>query len=124
MRAGETVQSDVFGIEDRNEGSRHTLLLRGELDIASAPSLEGMFQELCQGGARELVLDLSQLAFMDSTGLNAILRCRKLSGEHDCKLGLVPGPRSVQRVFELTHVLDRLPFRDPGEAQPAWPQAS
>jgi anti-sigma B factor antagonist len=118
------VQSDGFSIEDRDEGSRHTLLLRGELDIASAPALEGAFQQLCEGDARELVLDLSQLAFMDSTGLNAILRCRTLSGEHGCELGILPGPRPVQRVFELTQVLDRLPFRDPGEAQPAWPRAS
>ena len=118
------MQSEAFSIEDRDEGSRHTLLLRGELDIASAPALEGAFQQLCQSDAQELVLDLRELTFMDSTGLNAILKCRTLSAEHRCDLGILPGPRPVQRVFELTQVLDRLPFRDPGESQPAWPKAS
>lgn len=118
------MEADAFSIEDRSDGSAHALLLRGELDIASAPALEGAFQQLCEGGARELVLDLSRLEFMDSTGLNAILKCRTLCEEHQCELGLVPGPRPVQRVFELTRVLDRLPFREPDAARQAWPRAS
>jgi anti-sigma B factor antagonist len=117
------VEPDPFSIEDHQAGRRHTLVLRGELDMASAPALEGMLQELCEGGAQELVVDLSELTFMDSTGLNAILKSRTLCAEHVCDLGLIPGRRPVQRVFELTHLLDRLPFRNAGEAQRAGPPA-
>jgi anti-sigma B factor antagonist len=113
------VEHDPFSIENHQAGPRHTLVLRGELDMASAPALEGTLQELCEGGAQELVVDLSQLTFMDSTGLNAILKSRTLCEEHVCELGLIPGRRPVQRVFELTHLLDRLPFRHAGEAQRA-----
>jgi anti-sigma B factor antagonist len=113
------VQSDGFSIEARQSGRRHTLILRGELDMASAPALEGMLQELCEEGAQELLVDLSELTFMDSAGLNAILKSRTLCEEHLCDLGLIPGRRTVQRVFELTHLLDRLPFRGAGEAQRA-----
>jgi anti-sigma B factor antagonist len=118
------VESDGFGIEDRHEGVRHTLVLRGDLDMASAPALEGMLQELCEGGAQELVLDLRQLDFMDSTGLNAILKSRTLCEEHLCDLALIPGRRPVQRVFELTQLLDRLPFREAGDGQRARPTRS
>jgi anti-sigma B factor antagonist len=118
------VGPDAFSIEDRQEGERHTLLLKGDLDMAGAPALEGMLQELCAGGARELVIDLRQLNFIDSTGLNAILRSKTLCEESLCDLGLIPGGKRVQRVFELTRVLDRLPFRNPGEARRAGPAGS
>jgi anti-sigma B factor antagonist len=115
------VEFDAWGIRDSSEGDRHTLALTGELDMVGAPELEGMAQQLCEGGARELVLDLRQLEFIDSTGLTAILRCRTLCEEHMCELCLIPGRRRVQRVFELTRLLDRLPFRKPSEAERAGP---
>jgi anti-sigma B factor antagonist len=113
------VESEAFMLEERSEGQRQVLVLGGELDMASAPALEGMFQQLCEGGAQELVLDLSGLDFIDSSGLRAILRCQAMCEEHLCDLGLVPGPREVQRVFELTRLTERLPFRGIGEAQRA-----
>jgi anti-anti-sigma factor len=57
------------------------------------------------------VLDLSQLGFIDSTGLHAVLTCRSLCQEHRCELSVVPGPGHVQRVFEITRLVDHLPFR-------------
>lgn len=120
------MDSEAFGIQDQHDGERHRLLLSGDLDMASAPALEAMLQELCAGGARELVLDLSELDFIDSTGLNAILRGKAVCEEHRCDLGLIPGRRRVQRVFELTRVLDRLPFRAPSGdgGGPAGPHRS
>jgi anti-sigma B factor antagonist len=105
------VAREDFSIQDRHDGRRHTLVLTGELDIASVPALEGMVNEVCDGGAQQLVLDLRELDFMDSSGLNAILRCRSHCAENLCDLALIPGRRPVQRIFELTHLLDRLPFR-------------
>jgi anti-anti-sigma factor len=108
----------VLSIKDQRAGDRHTLLLTGELDMASAPELEEQAQRLCARPASELVLDLSRLQFIDSAGLYAILRVRALCNEHTCEFCLTPGARPVQRVFEVTRLLDRLPFRtterDPG----------
>jgi anti-sigma B factor antagonist len=101
----------VLSIQGHSEGDRHTLLLTGELDIASAPELEGRAQELCAQSATELVIDLSQLEFIDSAGLNAILTVRALCQEHMCEFCLTPGARPVQRLFEITRLIDRLPFR-------------
>jgi anti-sigma B factor antagonist len=103
----------VLSIKDQREGDRHTLLLTGELDMASARELEEQAQRLCARPASELVLDLSRLEFIDSAGLNAILRVRALCHEHTCEFCLTPGARPVQRVFELTRLVDRLPFRTP-----------
>ena len=113
------MEPDGFGIEDRHAGRRHTLLLSGELDMASAPALEEALQQLCEAGAQELVLDLRELSFMDSSGLNAIVKGRALCEEHRCDLALIPGRRPVQRVFEVTQLLDRLPFRKAAGPRPA-----
>jgi anti-sigma B factor antagonist len=121
----------VLSIEGRREGDRHTLLLTGELDIATAPELEGKAQELCSNDASELVLDLTKLEFIDSAGLNAILRVRALCQEHMCEFLLTPGAKPVQRLFEITRLIDRLPFRksrreeqDPTHEQDPSPHAS
>jgi anti-sigma B factor antagonist len=108
MKAGElAVRSTV-------EGDRHTLALTGELDLATAPALEGDLRAACEAGAGELLLDLSELSFIDSTGLRAVLVGRMLCEEHQCSYRLVPGGPQVQRLFELAGVLDQLTFVGPG----------
>lgn len=94
-------------ILESQEADRLRLLLTGELDIASVPVLE---ERLSRLGAGELVvcLDLSKLAFIDSTGLHAVIRAMNdasANGWHlEIDRDLSP---HVMRVFELTH-LERL----------------
>jgi anti-anti-sigma factor len=115
MKAGE------FGIGVVRSDDRYTLLLTGELDLASAPTIEQILRELCAEGAKEIVLDLSQLAFIDSTGLRAILTGMAVCEQHVCDFSLIPGTSAVQRVFELTGLAEKLPFREPGETSPTRP---
>lgn len=114
------MQRHPLHIRSEPDGARHHLFLRGELDFAAAPLLEGRVLELCRRGAGELVLDLGELAFIDSAGLNAILRVRAACEQHRCKLAIVPvhsGP--VGRVFERTRLFERLPFSAAGRPKPA-----
>ena len=95
-----------------------TLALAGELDLATAPDLEAMIRSLCGDGACEIVLDLSQVSFLDSSGLRAILAATTLCEEHSCRLVLTRPREPVQRLFELTGLLDKLSFRPrPAETQ-------
>jgi anti-sigma B factor antagonist len=87
---------------------RVVLSLSGELDIASAPLLERATESV----ERPLVIDLSDVTFMDSTGLRALLLARQQAEAGDHELWLRPGPRQVQRVFELSGTLDRFQFED------------
>jgi anti-sigma B factor antagonist len=96
--------------EREHEGS-HTLLLEGELDIASAPMLQATIEEVCARRPRELILDMTGVEFVDSSGLNAILRGKALCEQHGCDFCLSPAQRPVARVFELTRLIDRLPMR-------------
>lgn len=87
--------------------------LSGELDVAGAGLLE---LELARVAADHdpatLVLDLSGLEFMDSTGLRIVVLADERARAQDRRLTLVRGPQDVQRVFEITRMTDRLHFVD------------
>ena len=89
------------------------ITVEGELDIATAPKVEGALREPSDEGIQRRVLDLSGLTFMDSSGLRTILSAQAASRRDGWVLALVPGPPSVQRVFEITGVKDGLRFVEP-----------
>ena len=95
---------DLTVAQDAQGGSRVTL--RGELDLGSAPQLE---QALGATNGR-VVLDLSGLTFMDSTGVRVLLEAAERSrGE----LRIVPPPGGDARVtFEETGIARLLPLVD------------
>jgi anti-sigma B factor antagonist len=103
-----------LSLRTRLDGNRSTLVLSGELDLATVAELEAGAEQLCVEG-RELVLDLGEIDFIDSTGVLAILKTRELCAERRCDFLLTPGPPAAQRLFELTGLLDRLPFLDAPE---------
>jgi anti-anti-sigma factor len=94
-----------IGVSER-EG-RWTFRLRGELDIQSAPSLERALDEAPAGA--EVVLDLRGLAFIDSSGLRAILGRRRRIREAGGQLRLVRGA-NVQRFFDVVGMTPHLEF--------------
>jgi anti-anti-sigma factor len=97
--------------DDRSEAS--VLRLAGELDIASAPLLErAIAAAQANTEGRALVIDLGEVTFMDSTGLRALLGARQVIAEAGRELTLRPGPRQVQRVFELSGTADSFTFED------------
>jgi anti-anti-sigma factor len=102
-----------FGITARVEQARHTIALTGELDMASVPALQATIEQTCADGADELVLDLTELRFLDSAGLRLILVAQETCEAHGCRLRLIRGRPSVQRVFEVSGLLDHLTFVDP-----------
>jgi anti-anti-sigma factor len=106
-------QPEAFSIQEHAQDDRYTLILAGELDLASAPVLEAATLRLCANGANEIVFDLGRLSFIDSTGLRTILSSMSVCEEHLCDFWLLPGQRAIQRLFELAGLLQRLPFREP-----------
>lgn len=97
-------------LQDFVSASQHVLELRGELDMASSPDLDAEVRRICTDGTDGLTLDLSRLTFMDSTGLRVLLLAKELCERHGCAFRVIPGPAQIQRLFEVTGVLERLPF--------------
>lgn len=86
--------------------------LRGEIDISTAPALQRSMAELL-GSSRDLVVDLRELGFIDSTGVRTILRADAQMRSAGGSLRLVPGPPGIQRVLSILGVLDHLEFTPP-----------
>jgi anti-sigma B factor antagonist len=103
---------ETFEARDAVHEGHRTLILRGELDIASAGRLEATLLEVCADGTTGITLDLSGLTFMDSTGLSAVLLAKVMTENHICELSIIPGPPNVQHVFELAGLLEVLPWTD------------
>lgn len=99
-------------IESNNDTDAIVLALFGELDLASTPMLERELAAVKSGGAARLVIDLAGVGFMDSSGLQALLRARERAAAKDHQFALRRGPRQVQRVFELTKTIDAFTFED------------
>jgi anti-anti-sigma factor len=99
-----------LGIAISAQGTTTTISLRGEWDLAQESAMRNVVNDVLERGPDCVVLDLSCLSFIDSTGIHGILELRKRSAQQHTHLVIVPGPRAVQRVFELTGLTDVLPF--------------
>ena len=81
------------------------LTLGGELDLATVPLLQEQLDRAGRGRGA-VVIDLSGLRFIDSSGLRMMVRAERQLRASGGRLVLVRGPRAVRRVFELAG-LDR-----------------
>jgi anti-sigma B factor antagonist len=78
----------------------------GELDLVTEPALQ---QALERAGGRKVRIELAELAFMDSTGLRALLSAARELPELELAGPLQP---PIQRLLDLTQTRAILPFRD------------
>jgi anti-sigma B factor antagonist len=102
---------------DRPDGV--LIALAGELDLATAPKLEDEMKRVEEDRPGVIVLDLRPLAFMDSSGLRALLAADRRAREAGRRLILVRGDERVQRVLKITRLDERLEIVDdlPAAAQ-------
>src|SRR5436190_20955994 len=97
-------------MRETREGGVHRLTLIGELDLATAPLLESAFDAVLGDDAAEMiVVDLTELSFMDSTGIHLLLRMHAACEEAD-RLRVINGSRAVERVLDITGVRAHLPL--------------
>jgi anti-sigma B factor antagonist len=86
------------------ENGVRTISVRGELDLSTAPELEGPLDEALNSGEGSLLIDLSRCEFIDSTGIALIVRAwqRLDSGENGRALVICSQNDQVRRVLEIT----------------------
>ena len=92
--------------------SQAVLALEGELDVANAADAQKRMLRLDVRRGGRLVLDLSGLTFMDSTGIRLILQAGQHARMHDAELVVVRPPDAVMRVLELVGLDEQLDLVD------------
>jgi anti-sigma B factor antagonist len=93
---------DPFAISPRQVGD-HTCVvsLEGEIDLAAAPTVKSSLLELVRDGHRQLIVDLSLVRHLDSTGLGVLVGLRKRLADEG-RLAIAGAPRNVLRLFQIT----------------------
>jgi anti-sigma B factor antagonist len=85
-----------------------TLSAQGELDLPAAPELETRLGEVAGSGATGLVVDLAGVTFLDSAGINALLKGRRLADAHGLQFQVSNATGLVRQVLEITGVWGHL----------------
>jgi anti-sigma B factor antagonist len=86
------------------------LTVGGEVDLATAPQLRAKLTDLVDNGAGSVVVDLTPVAFMDATGLEALLAGRRRARARGRSIRLVCPEGQVLRVLRLTGIATVVPI--------------
>jgi anti-sigma B factor antagonist len=88
--------------EERSDAGVHILNVRGEIHVSTAPSFREQLNAVIEGGGTMLVLDLSGVEFIDSTGLSVLLNGLRLLNQRHGRMALVCANPTVMRLFQIT----------------------
>lgn len=83
-------------------GDVPVVAVSGEVDVYSAPTLKEKLTQQLQTGASALVVDLSEVAFLDSTGLGALVEARAAATEAGGALPIVCNQERILKLFTIT----------------------
>jgi serine/threonine-protein kinase RsbW len=100
-----------------------TIKLAGELDSATSRQLLDRFERAVAAlECRELLIDLEEVSFVDSSGMRAIIVIERRTEEERIAVAFSPPPPPVTELLRITGIADRLPLAPrAGEAPPAGP---
>jgi anti-sigma B factor antagonist len=108
LRYAQTPMSQLLEVDISHAGGADVVDVRGELDAGSALGLAGPLTNIANDGEGDVVLDLTELSFMDSTGMSVLLNARRRLTRQGRQLLVVCPSGPVMRLFELTSLIDTL----------------
>jgi anti-anti-sigma factor len=116
-REGLVAAPGNFDVTVDRQGSNVTVAPSGEIDLATVrlvtEAIEASGEPFVQ-----LILDLRNVSFIDTSGLRLVLELNQRAERDGFGLTIVRGSRAVQRVFEISGLEDRLPFVDEPQGAP------
>ena len=95
-----------FAVEALSLSGAPGVSVRGEVDISTASQLTEALDAAIRGSAGAFVIDLCDVEFMDSSGINALVRARALLGREERALAVVCPPGPARRIFEIAGIAD------------------
>jgi anti-sigma B factor antagonist len=113
--SGEPALTDrppAFAVEPAPLSGAPGVLVRGDVDVHTAPKLTAALDAAMREGRGAFVVDLCDVAFLDSSGVSVLVRARAVLGRKDRDLVIVCPPGSARRIFEAAGVDDLLALFD------------
>ena len=93
-----------LGLVVQEQGDWTVLAVSGEIDIATAPSLREKLHSLLADGHANLIIDLDDVTFLDSTALGVLVGVLKRARTEGGELRIVCNQPRVRKVFEITRL--------------------
>jgi anti-sigma B factor antagonist len=97
-----------LAVERRSQDGIELVLVEGEVDIATASRLISVLNSSVAEALKSVVVDLSQVGFMDSTGLALLINANRRLSLRRKGFAVVCPPGPLRRVFEITDMMDTL----------------
>ena len=95
-----------FDVERTSLSGAPGVVLRGELDVNTAPQLAGALDAAIRESVGAFVVDLADLDFLDSSGVSVLVRARAVLGREERSLVVVCPPGPARRIIELAGITD------------------
>jgi len=103
-------------ITTREAEGRTVVSVAGEIDVYTAPRLREEITELVAAGTYDIVIDMSEVEFLDSTGLGVLVGGLKKVRAHDGSLHLVCNQDRLLKIFRITGLAKVFVIHDTAEA--------
>jgi anti-sigma B factor antagonist len=101
-----------LSLNHRKDGDRTILEVGGEVDVYTAPKLRERLVELVSDGHYNLLVDMTKVEFLDSTGLGVLVGGLKRVRSHDGGLALVCNQERILKIFRITGLTKVFPIYD------------
>lgn len=92
-------------IKPEHNGAAIIYRLHGSLDLATAPSLRAALIEAANEGKHDIIVDLTELEFLDSTGLGALIGAHRRALENGGRVRLIVRDGPIQRLLNITGLM-------------------
>lgn len=97
---------DELSIDFKAEnGGGRVFRFRGSMDIATSPAARGALSEAIDGGANNLIVDMRQLEFLDSTGLGVLIGAHRRAAEKGGSLRIIVSDGPILRLLNITGLI-------------------
>jgi anti-sigma B factor antagonist len=101
-----------FTVVAERDGGTSCLRLMGEFDLACSEQFHQHLRDLLRSRPEAVIVDLSGLDFIDSSGLRMVVEAESLCRESGLEYGVIAGTGQARRVFDLTGMNEIVPVID------------
>ncbi|WP_411842607.1 anti-sigma factor antagonist [Salinicoccus sp. HZC-1] len=106
-----------INIDTTEKENEYLIVLNGELDVYTAPELQKVLDPIRQSGSHNIKIDLTDVSYMDSTGLGIFVGTLKELNQHDRELRVTGVSNRILRLFEITGLRDLMHINEVSEVE-------
>ena len=96
------MSQEELHIDIKREADATVFSLQGSLDLATSPAVRAALVDAAGSGAHDMIVDLTGLEFLDSTGLGALIGAQRRALEQSGRVRLVVTEGPISRLLNIT----------------------